>query len=859
MEATGSQRLFKPFVWAVVAAGAAVLLLCLARTQSAQFNLGFLLLAFFTALIGSRLTVKIPRVHGEITVADSLIFLTALLYGGEAAVIVAVVEAICSSLRVSKKARVILFNTAVMACSTFLTVQVVRSCFGPLGGLASGENHAALLMAVCLMALVQYLANSGLAAIYTALKSDQPVWLTWRKFFLWTSVTYFAGAAAAGIIAYLIGTLGFRAAVAVAPIVAIVYVTYSTYLKNLALLQESEERFRSAFDHAAVGMALVAPDGRWLQVNRSLCEIVGYTEQELLATDFQSITHPDDLETAVGHAGQVLEGKSPTSQVEKRYLHKSGKAVWAYLSISQIHDSQAKSPRLIFQIQDITDRRRAEEQLLHDAMHDGLTGLPNRALFLDRLKLAIARAKRRDTYHFSVLFLDLDRFKTINDSLGHLIGDQLLVGIARRLETCLRDGDTAARLGGDEFTILLDDMGDADDVLAVTERIRDELARPFNLGGHEVFTSVSVGVAPSTVGYDRPDEVLRDADTAMYRAKALGRGRNVVFDREMHARAVNLLQLETDLRRAVERREFQIHYQPIVMLDTGRLHGFEALVRWRHPKHGLISPMDFIPVAEETGLIVPIGQWVLAEACRQTREWQRRFPAHPPLSISVNLSTRQFTQPDLVEQVREVLEETGLDPRCLKLEITESVVMENSAAAAEMLGRLRALGLELSIDDFGTGYSSLSYLHRFPVSALKIDRSFVNQMRDNDENTELVRTIITLARTLGMEVVAEGVETERQLAQLKALECERGQGYYFSKPMEAAAAEGFLAGTSTSQLKGADTPPRPLLEEDSLGAVAGFYGYAGAASGADSRLCGHMSPPPSGSGAESQWAGTGIC
>jgi diguanylate cyclase (GGDEF)-like protein/PAS domain S-box-containing protein len=828
MGATGRQRLFKPFVWVAVAAGAAALLVCLARIQFAQLNLAFLPLALFTALIGSRLTVKIPRVHGEITVADSLVFLTALLYDGEAAVLVAVVEAICSSLRVSRKARVVLFNSAVMACSTFLTVHAVRTCFGPLAGLATGESPAALVTAVCLMALVQYLANSGLAAAYTALKTDQPVWLTWRRFFLWTSVTYFAGAAAAGIIAYLIGTLGFRAAFAVAPIVAIVYVTYSTYLKNLALLQESEERFRSAFDYAAIGMALVAPDGRWLQVNRSLCELVGYTEHELLATDFQSLTHPDDIDEVVGHARHVLEGRNSTFQVEKRYLHKSGRAVWAYLNISRIHDSQSNSSRLIFQIQDITDRRRAEEQLLHDAMHDGLTGLPNRALFLDRLKLAIARAGRRDDYHFSVLFLDLDRFKTVNDSLGHLVGDQLLIGITRRLETCLRAGDTVARLGGDEFTILLDDVGGADDVHEVTERIRAELGRPFNLGGHEVFTSVSIGVAPSTVGYERADDVLRDADTAMYRAKALGRARHVIFDKEMHARAVNLLQLETDLRRAVERREFEVHYQPIVLLNTGRLHSFEALVRWRHPKHGLISPMDFIPVAEDTGLIVPIGHWVLAEACRQACRWQKQFPARGPISVSVNLSAKQFAQPDLAEQVRGVLEETGLEPHCLKLEITESVVMENSGVAVEMLARLRVLGVELSIDDFGTGYSSLSYLHRFPVSTLKIDRSFVNQMHDNDENTELVRTIITLARTLGMEVVAEGVETERQLAQLRELECEHGQGYYFARPMEAAAVEVFLADTSKPQLKVAYATPHAFLQGRPSRAVADSYEYAGA-------------------------------
>jgi diguanylate cyclase (GGDEF)-like protein/PAS domain S-box-containing protein len=823
------RRFFNPFVWLTVSAGAAAALSCVVRLPVAQLDLRFLLLALITTWVGSRLTIKIPRINGEITVADTLIFLTLLLYDGEAAILLATLEAVCSSLRVSKKPRVALFNSSVLACSTFLTVHTLRLCFGSLVSLPASPNPASLIIAICVMALVQYLANSGLVAVYTAFKSDEPVWLTWRRYFLWTSITYFAGASAAGIIAYLFATAGFRALIAIAPIIAIVYFTYQTYLKNVAALQESEARFRSAFDYAAIGMALVAPDGRWLQVNRSLCEIVGYTEQELLAMSFQAITQAEDIETIVGYIGQVLEGKMPTCQMEKRYLHKSGHAVWTLLSVSPIRDAQTKSLRLIFQIQDITERKRAEEQLLHDALHDGLTGLPNRALFTDRLKLAIARAKRREDYQFSVLFLDLDRFKTINDSLGHLVGDQLLIGIARRLETCLRAGDTVARLGGDEFTILLDDLIDADDVMQATERIQKELMAPFNLGGHEVFTSVSIGIAPSTTGYERPDDILRDADTAMYRAKTLGKARHVVFDREMHARAVNLLQLEIDLRRAVERQEFLVYYQPIIKIDTGQLDGFEALVRWRHPKHGLISPMDFIPVAEETGLIIPIGQWVLAEACRQVCEWQKEFSTYPPLSISVNLSARQFTQPDLVKQVQNALAETGLNPRSLKLEITETVVMENSEVAIEMLKELRTLGVELSIDDFGTGYSSLSYLHCFPVSTLKVDRSFVNQMTDYNDNTELVRTIITLARSLGMEVVAEGIETESQLAQLKALECERGQGYYFSKPMSAEAARDFLLGTSASQLFSDSVGPIQSISQGiHFGAVADSYKPAAA-------------------------------
>jgi predicted signal transduction protein with EAL and GGDEF domain len=374
-----------------------------------------------------------------------------------------------------------------------------------------------------------------------------------------------------------------------------------------------------------------------------------------------------------------------------------------------------------------------------------------------------------------------------------MIGDQLLVGIAKRLENCLRPGDTIARLGGDEFTILLEDVTDEEDVVSVAERVQEELTQPFSLGGRDVFTTVSIGIAISSSGYEKPEDILRDSDTAMYRAKTLGKARHELFDKAMHAQALKILQIETDLRRAVERQEFFIEYQPIVRLETGKLRGFEALVRWRHPDRGLISPADFVPIAEETGLIGQIGAWVLREACRQMNRWNLLYPTDPPLVMSVNLSGKQFAQSNLIGEVANILEETDLPADCLKLEITESVVMENIETATEMLQQLRALGLKLSIDDFGTGYSSLSYLHKFPIDTLKIDRSFVTQMAENNENAEIVRTIVVLAQNLGMDVVAEGVETTEQCQLLNALRCENGQGYLFSKAVNAAAAEKFVA------------------------------------------------------------------
>jgi diguanylate cyclase (GGDEF)-like protein/PAS domain S-box-containing protein len=555
------------------------------------------------------------------------------------------------------------------------------------------------------------------------------------------------------------------------------------------------DRFRSAFDYAAIGMALVSTEGRWLQVNRSLCQILGYAEDELLLTDFLSVTHPDDLPTALSNIGQLLKGKVQASQMEKRYIHKSGHEVWVHWSVSLVRDQYSKSVHLIFQIQDITDRKLAEQQLHHDAFHDALTGLPNRALFMDHLKLAIARSRRAASTRFAVLYLDLDRFKVINDSLGHTIGDQLLVGIADRLKKNLRPGDTVARLGGDEFTVLIEDITDEGESIQVAERVQKELSIPFNLSGREVFTTVSMGIAPSATGYERAEDILRDADTAMYRAKSLGKARYEIFDKAMHARAINLLQMETDMRRALEREEFVLHYQPIVALENFRLRGFEALVRWQHPERGFISPMDFIPVAEETGMIVPLGEWVMREACRQMHAWQMMFPLEHPLFITVNLSSKQFSQNALISTFAMILQETKVKPQSVKLEITESVVMENIETATEMLRQLRSLGVQLAIDDFGTGYSSLSYLHRFPIDTLKIDRSFVTRMSENNENTEIVRTIVVLAQNLGMDVVAEGVETNEQLVLLQKLGCENGQGYFFSKPVNADGAEKIIAET----------------------------------------------------------------
>ncbi|MBW4500915.1 MAG: EAL domain-containing protein [Scytonema hyalinum WJT4-NPBG1] len=442
---------------------------------------------------------------------------------------------------------------------------------------------------------------------------------------------------------------------------------------------------------------------------------------------------------------------------------------------------------------EITERKRAEEQLLHNAFYDALTGLPNRALFMNRLGLALEQKKRHKDYLFAVLFLDLDRFKLINDSLGHLVGDQLLLEIAKRLESCLRSTDIAARFGGDEFTVLLEGIENVSNAIQVAERIQQELALPFRLNGQELSTTASIGIAlSSAVDYNQPEDLLRDADTAMYRAKALGRARYELFNLEMYEDAVARLQLEIALRQAIERQEFQVYYQPIVSLTSGTISGFEALLRWQRPERGLVSPTDFIPIAEETGLIVSIGYWVLHEACRQMQAWRMCDRTNSLNKISVNLSLKQFSQPDLIGQMAQILHLTGLDASYLVLEITESVIMENGNETTVAFSKLREMGIELSIDDFGTGYSSLSRLHNFPISTLKIDRSFLSPIDNNSKNLEIIETIVTLAHKLGVDVTAEGVETKEQLAFLRSLNCEYGQGYFFSHPLDSSAATALI-------------------------------------------------------------------
>ncbi|MDH3290478.1 MAG: EAL domain-containing protein [Gemmatimonadota bacterium] len=553
-----------------------------------------------------------------------------------------------------------------------------------------------------------------------------------------------------------------------------------------AALRTSEERYALAARGSNDGLwdwevpaGLVYYSDRWWSM-------LGYDKAEV-GSDIEAWlgrVHSEDSERVRGDLDAHLNGAMEQFESEHRLRHKDGTYRWILVRGLVVRNDEGRPLRMAGSLTDISARKRIEESLARDALYDPLTSLPNRGFFTNLLERSARRVQRRGDYHFAVLFLDLDRFKVVNDSLGHDTGDRLLKGVAQRLERCLRPGDVVARLAGDEFCILVDGIENIGDATRVAERVQEELRAPFVLNGHRVFATASIGIATSTTGNARPENLLRDADTAMYRAKSSGRGRIEVFDAKMHERAMYVLQVESDLRTALEENRFRLVYLPVVSLETRRIMGFEALLRWDHPERGTVSPAEFVPVAEETGVIVALGLWVLRTACRQFTSWLERHPLDDSFSISVNLSSKQLQQVDFVEQLEAILRETRMSPSRLKLEVTETVLMNDPDFSTEVVRRLDKLGVQIQIDDFGTGYSSLSYLNRLRVDTLKIDRSFIKSLGEPGERATIVQAIIRLARDLGIHVIAEGVETSEQLDSLRTLECEHGQGFLFSQPVD---------------------------------------------------------------------------
>jgi diguanylate cyclase (GGDEF)-like protein/PAS domain S-box-containing protein len=555
-------------------------------------------------------------------------------------------------------------------------------------------------------------------------------------------------------------------------------------VREAAGIRHSEQRFRALVQNTS-DIILICSSGGMITYQSSAAETVwGYHSAELLNAPLRELAHPDDQPALQEFLEQVRSVPGTTKSIELQ-LHGSDGA-WRHCDL--VLTNLLQDPNiagLVATARDISERKAFEKQLTHQAFYDSLTGLPNRQLFHDRLNQALARAGRRHG-GVDLLFLDLDNFKQINDSLGHQAGDRLLAEAAIRLRACVREENTVARLGGDEFVILLEHLAPDADAVLVAERISEQFTKPFTVEGHDFTVSVSIGIALGNAGQERADFMLRDADVAMYRAKSSGKGCYVIFDTTMGTDILVRVEMENALRQAIRRNELRVHYQPIMILEGGRVAGVEALVRWQHPTRGLILPAEFIPVAEQTGIIVQLGQWVLQEACRQVVEWQKQYPLHSPLTVSVNLSPRQFQQKNLLEEVKRALRETGLPPSSLKLEITESVIMLDVEATITTLTQLKELGVQLAIDDFGTGYSSLSYLKRLPLDVLKIDRSFVNGIGKDREDTAIVRAIISMAKSLDLSITAEGIETVEQSALLRAWSCDSGQGYYFARPLDAA-------------------------------------------------------------------------
>ena len=815
------QNRLETFARIMLLGGGVCLLSAFVQMPFVNFDYKLLVLVVLTLGFGSRITVQIPALKSHISVSDTFIFLALLLYGGQVASVLAAVEAIFSSWRFCNKKITVFQNAALMAISTSIAVFVlnVTGLSNEIYSHNENENLNTFVLTLLILGFTQFIANTALTATYGAIVNEKPIFETWKTKYLWTFITYLVGVICAGILFELNHRIGFSVIIAAFPVIYLLYLTYKMYLDNVEMsesqtrkaeeyaetlekqavaLLESEERFRSAFNYAPIGIALVSSGGKWLKVNHALQEILGYSEIEFLSTDFQTMIAEEDLGTSLIKVHELLSGTIPNCQMEQRYIHKSGKIVQTLWSISAASDSAAEHPNLIFQIQDISDRKIAEEKLQREAMHDALTDLPNRAYFMSRLEEALKNAQQSPSHRVSVLFIDLDRFKVINDSLGHLVGDLLLVGIADRLRECMRPGDIVARLGGDEFTILVEGRHKVEEVGNIAERIQEKFAEPFNLDGHEIYSSASIGVLHASENHLKPEDLMRDADTAMYQAKHSGKACYKIFDEEMHTAVKESLMLENELRRAIENGHLEVYYQPIYSVTDREIEGFEALTRWNHETVGAISPVKFIPLAEEVGLIDSLSDYVLRKSCQQINQLNNNLIDRKPYLLSVNLSCKQFSQLNLVKSIENILLETDFPPNLLKLEITESVFFEHKDNAVKMLNELRDLGIEINIDDFGTGYSNLSYLTQLPISTLKIDRSFINPIEDGGNSAQVVQTIIVLAQNLGIRVVAEGVENEAQLEYLKTLNCEGAQGFLFAKPMSFTDVKTFLkVGNST--------------------------------------------------------------
>jgi diguanylate cyclase (GGDEF)-like protein/PAS domain S-box-containing protein len=791
---------------AVVACGLLALVWALSRLLLADAA-ALLATAIAVALsaLASRFALQLPRATSAHSAADIFIFGALLHAGPAAAVLAAGIEGWVGTRRTSKRLSSWLASPAAGMTSMALCAWVFEVTRRALAG-AGLDDGAATFCALLVAAPLPYLGTVLPLTALMALKRAAPLrpW-RWLVDTAWMAAVYLGSAVVAGIVHLESLHHGpvvlLASAVAVLGLVGLLRVSFARQeaerRRQEARVDEAEreaqlsqQRFMAAFTHAAIGMAVVRPDDEILQVNAALSALLGVDGDALLRRRFCDLLHPGDAALFRRRVHEVLTPTGQPFSMELRVNHVGGDELWASVHCGRYDDPAGQEQCLIYQVHDITSRHLAERQLQHIAHHDVLTDLANRHCFQERLALAVERTRLNADERFAVMFMDLDRFKMVNDSFGHHAGNELLCTTAQRLRAGVRPGDLVARLGGDEFAVLLEHLHDAEAGTRLAQRLREAIAQPVSINGTEVLPAASVGITFSDLGYRTVEEILRDADLAMYEAKAGGRGRVAVFDQSMHEKVAERLSLESDLRRAIGEGRLSLNFQPIFELHPHRLAGFEALARWVHPERGSVSPAVFIALAEESGHIEALTDWVIGAAVSQLALWQKH---NPQLTMNVNISGRDLTRPSLVEHVRTALAAHGVSPGTLTLEITETTLMGRIDVALEAMRSLRADGIRFSIDDFGTGYSSLAYLSRLPIDSLKIDRSFVVALHDGPQSLEIVRAILLLGRSLGRRVVAEGIETAEQLVTLRELGIDMGQGYLLSRPVRAEQATALLS------------------------------------------------------------------
>jgi diguanylate cyclase (GGDEF)-like protein/PAS domain S-box-containing protein len=824
--------------WALLMLGGGVvvhaLVTVLGLSSETQLQLVF---GCSVAMLAGLFPVRIPGSKNAFAAGEVFIMLLLLMQGPQAAALAAAAEAFVGSARTSQRWTSRLISPAAAALSMWVIGSAFQATIGRVEPHASYGEALVLLLAMA-FAIGHYLFNTLMIATVMHVKRNEPLRpAAMLGSFGWVGITYAVSAMIAGLLFLAFKTTGVGVMAGAVPIILLLLVmlhyhgrqreseeqAHSLRLeaaereagqaaRHLRELRESEQRFHAAFSHAAIGMALMSTSGQVLQANPALCQLLGSDEGGLIGRDFRDFVHPDDIALLQRPWLALLARDGSDTTAELRCLRTNGEVVHVAMHSGHFSDRDDSAPCLILQAQDITARREAEVQLQHIAYHDGLTSLANRIRFGACLAQAIARCRTDARQRFAVMYLDFDRFKLINDTLGHAAGDQFLTIVAQRISAQVRPNDTVGRLGGDEFAILAENLAHEDDVLAMAERLQRALAEPYQLAGTEVNSSASIGITFSSVGYETPGDVLRDADIAMYRAKAAGRARIALFDASLRAQLAAQVNLERDLRRALEQGQLSLAFQPIYALASGQIDSFEALVRWQHPELGPVPPATFVPVAEDSALIGTLTAWVLGSACEQLKAFQQLAPAHRRPRLHVNVSGTDMCRASFVSQVATALLSNGLEPHQLTLEITESTLMHRLDSALAVMAQLREIGVGLSVDDFGTGYSSLAYLSTLPITSLKIDRSFVHRLggvsRDS-KDCEVVKAVITLGQALGKTVIAEGIETPAQLAQLRALGCEFGQGYLLARPLTPAMAVAMAQADAELRQRPGVPPPVP--------------------------------------------------